>query len=149
MPNEIQAGTMMFHHSTLLESLKLEVDSEPYYRNWRSLGIVESSGLDRRVRDKGWCLFFMAGDIRAVVPAWGGHNTLRRGVKRLLARTLLQQFNCLEVTDIRRKYFLGIPYLSISANSRHLQEGSQIQSIEQRAQDAAPIHAEPTIRRRS
>ena len=123
---------MMVYQSANLQSLAVE--SEPYFRNWRSLGIVESLGLDRRVRAKGWSLFFMAGEITAVVPAWGGNNTLRRGVKRLLARTRLQHFNCLEVTDIRRKYFLGIPYLSISANPRHIQEGSQIQSIAQRAQ---------------
>jgi|GEM_PF-6150332 len=52
----------------------------------------------------------MAGEITTTVPAWGGDNTLRRGVKRLLARTRLQQLNCLEVTGISRKYFLGIPY---------------------------------------
>ena len=86
----------------------------------------------------------MADEIRAVVPAWGGHNTLRRGVKRLLAQTRLQHLNCLEVTHILRKYFLGIPYLSIAAHSRHLQEGSQIQSSQQRAQDAAAIPAEPS-----
>ena len=74
----------------------------------------------------------MAGEIRALVPPWGGHNTLRRGLKRLLSQTHLQHFNCLEVTDIRRKYFFGIPYVSISANQRHIQRGSQIESIEQR-----------------
>ena len=86
----------------------------------------------------------MAGEIKAVVPGWGGRNTLRRGVKRLLAQTRLQHFNCLEVTDIRRKYFLGIPYLSISANPRHIQEGAQICSIVQRAQDgsAEPLSAD-------
>ena len=109
MPNQIQAGTMMVYQSANLQSLAVE--SEPYFRNWRSLGIAESVGLDRRVRAKGWSLFFMAGEITTVVPAWGGNNTLRRGVKRLLARTRLQHLNCLEVTDIRRKYFLGIPYL--------------------------------------
>jgi hypothetical protein len=86
----------------------------------------------------------MAGEIRAVVPAWGGHNTLRRGVKRLLPQTRLQHLNCLEVTYILRKYFLGVPYLSIAAHPRHLQEGSQILSSQQRAQDAATINAEPT-----
>jgi len=99
------------------------------------MGIVESLGLDRLVRAKGWSLFFLAGEITTVVPAWGGHNTLRRGVKRLLARTRLQHLNCLEVTDVRRKYFLGIPYLSISANPRHIQEGCRIQSIAQRSQN--------------
>src|SRR5271157_1823677 len=134
MANQIQSGTMLLHQSAKLESLELATES--YCQNWRSLGIIESSGLDRKVRAKGWNLFFMAGEIRAVVPAWGGHNTLRRGVKRLLAQARLQHFNCLEVTQVLRKYFLGVPYVSIAAHARHLQEGSQIQSIEQRAQDA-------------
>ena len=77
----------------------------------------------------------MAGEITTLVPGWGGHNTLRRGVKRLLSQIRLQHFNCLEVTDIRRKYFLGVPYLTISANPRHIQEDSQIDSKAQRAQD--------------
>jgi hypothetical protein len=38
------------------------------------------------------------------------------------------------VTEIRRKYFLGIPYLSISANQRHIQQGCQIESMELRLQ---------------
>jgi len=142
MPNQIQAGTIMVHHSAILESF--ELPSEAYCRNWRSLGIVESSGLDRTVRAKGWNLFFMAGEIRAAVPAWGGQNTLQRGIKRLLAQTRRQHFNCLEVRHVLRKHFLGVPYVSIAAYPRHLQEGSQIQSIEKRAQDAATIHAKPT-----
>ena len=140
MPNQIQAGTMILHQSVMFDAL--DVESQPYIRNWRSLGILESSGLDRKVRAKGWNLFFMAGELRAVVPAWGGNNTLRRGVKRLLAQTRLQHLNCLEVTHIVRKYFLGIPYLSIVAHPRHLQEGSQIQSSQQRAQQVAEIPAE-------
>jgi len=134
MPNQIQAGTMIVHQSAAVRSLNIE--SEPYFHQWSSLGPLESSKLDQKVRVMGWNLFFMAGEIRAVVPAWGGHNTLRRGVKRLLAQARLQHFNCLEVTQVLRKYFLGVPYVSIAAHARHLQEGSQIQSIEQRAQDA-------------
>ncbi len=123
---------MMVYQSANLQPLAVE--SDPYSSNWRSLGSAESSGLESRVRALGWTLFFLAGEIRAVVPAWGGRNTLRRGVKRLLARTHLQHFNCLEVTEIRRKYFLGIPYLSISANPRHIQQSCQIESMELRLQ---------------
>ena len=130
MPYQIQAGTMMVYDSAILQSLAVE--SNPYFRSWRSLGTAESSGLESSARAIGWTLFFLAGEIRAMVPAWGGHNTLRRGVKRLLARTHLQHFNCLEVTEISRKYYLGIPYLSISANPRHIQQGCQIESMELR-----------------
>ena len=134
MPNQIQAGTMMVQQSASMRSLGIE--SEPYSGSWRSLGILESSGLDDKVRAAGWNLFFMANELRALVPAWGGQSTLRAGVKRLLAQTRLQHFNCLEVTHILKKHFLGIPYVSIAAHSRHIQDGCQIQSIEQRAQHA-------------
>jgi hypothetical protein len=86
----------------------------------------------------------VAGELRAVVPAWGGQNNLRQGVKRLLAQTRLQHFNCLEVSHLLKKHLLGIPYVSIAAHPRHVQEGCQIQTTEQRAQDTAPMHGEPT-----
>ena len=102
MPNQIQAGTMIVHQSAAWRSLNVE--SEPYFQQWSSLGPLESSGLDQKVHAIGWNLFFMAGEIRAVVPAWGGHNTLRRGVKRLLAQAQLQNLNCLEVTHLPELY---------------------------------------------
>jgi len=40
MPYQIQAGTMMVYQSANLQSLAVE--SEPYSKNWRSLGIVET-----------------------------------------------------------------------------------------------------------
>jgi hypothetical protein len=132
MPDQIQTGTMIVHQSANMQPFALE--STPYFRKWSSLGTDESAGLDSRVRAAGWSLFFIAGEFHAVVPAWGGNDTLRRGVKRLLARARLQHFNCLEVTNIKRKYFLGIPYLSISANPRHIQLGSRVESIEKRVE---------------
>ena len=132
--NPIQVGTIMVQRSAGLQSFGIQ--SEPYAGTWQSLGILESSGLDRRIRAAGWKLFFMADELRTVVPAWGGHKTLRRGVKRLLAQTRAQHLNCLELTCITKKRFLGIPYLSIAAHSRHIQQGSQIQSLEQRTRNA-------------
>jgi hypothetical protein len=135
MPNQIQAGTIMVQQLAGLQSLGIE--SEPYSGSWSSLGILESTGLDRKIRPAGWNLFFLAGELRAVVPAWGGQKTLRRGVRRLLAQTRSQHFNCMELSHILRKRFLGIPYFSIAAHRRHIQKDGQIQSAEQRAQDGS------------
>lgn len=133
MANQIQTGTIMVQQLASLQPLGIE--SESCSGSWGSLGQLESSGLDLRIRNAGWKLFFMAAEHRAVVPAWGGQKTLRRGVKRLLAQTQAQHFNCLELTHILTKRFLGIPYVSIAAHSRHIQPGSHIQSVEQRTQD--------------
>lgn len=124
---------MMVQCSTPLQSLGVE--SEPYCKNWRSLGALDSARLDLKLRTAGWNLFFMAEELRAVVPAWGGQNTVRRGLERLLTQTRLQHFNCLEVTHILRRRFLGIPYVSIAAHPRHIQESCRLQSSEQRAED--------------
>jgi len=135
MPNQIQAGTMIVQSSVHLQSL--EIQSEPYYEGWRSLGSLESAGLDNKIRAAGWKLFFMAGELKTVVAGWGGESTLRRGIKRLLTQTRLQHFNCFELTTILKRRFLGIPYVSLAGHSRHIQLGSQIRSAAQRAHDSA------------
>ena len=84
MANQIQTGTIMVQQLASLRPLGIE--SEPYSGCWESLGALESSSLDRKIKDAGWKLFFMAAERRALVPAWGGQKTLRRGVKRLLAQ---------------------------------------------------------------
>lgn len=129
---------MMVQQSAIPQSLKVE--SEPYFENWHSLGVLESAGLDGKLRATGWSLFFMAGEIRAVVPGWGGQKTLRRGVKRLLTQTRLQHFNCLQVSHLLKKHFLGFSYVSIAAHTRDIQEGYLIQTTEQRTQDTVPMH---------
>jgi hypothetical protein len=140
MSNHIQAGTIMIQPSEGLRSLGIE--SESYCPHWQSLGSSESLSLERKIRDSGWKLFYMAEELKTAVHAWGGQKTLRRGVKRLLAQTRLQHFNCLELTHITKKRFLGIPYVSIAAHSRHIQQGSQIRSMAQRVSDAGPARLE-------
>jgi len=143
MPNQVQSGTVLVQQSAILELPGVE--SELYCQDWCSLGALESSGFDHTVRAAGWNLFFMAGELRAMATAWGGQNATRRAVARLLAQTRLQHFNCLELSHVLRKYFLGIPYISVVAHPRHIQRGYQIQPIEQRAHD----NATRTLKQRS
>jgi hypothetical protein len=130
MSNEIQAGTVLVQQSALLHSLGKQ--GESYSDKWCSLGTTESAELDRNLRAAGWNFFFIADELRTIVPPWGGEKTLRAGVKRLLARTRAQQFNCLQLSNILRERFLGIPFLSVVAHARHVQQGSRMESLEQR-----------------
>ncbi len=130
MSNTIQAGTMLVQQSALLHSLGTK--GEIYSDQWCSLGAHESAGLDRKLRDAGWNFFFMADELRTIVPPWGGQRTLRAGVKRLLARTRAQQFNCMQLSNVLQERFLGIPFISVVAHARHVQQGSRMESLEQR-----------------
>jgi hypothetical protein len=128
--NTIQAGTILVQESTLLHSLGTQ--GENYSDEWCSLGTTESTELDRKLRAAGWNFFFIADELRTILPPWGGEKTLRTGVKRLLARTRAQQFNCMQLSNILRERFLGIPFVSVVAHARHVQQGSRMEGIEQR-----------------
>jgi hypothetical protein len=131
MPDLIQSGTILVQRSALQHSLG--ETGETYSGQWCSLGAKESVNLHGRLRTAGWQLFFMAEELRTLVPAWGGPKSVRSGIKRLLVRTSAQRFNCMQVSNVLREHFLGIPYLSVIAHARHLQKGSRIDSFEQRS----------------
>jgi hypothetical protein len=53
-------------------------------------------------------------------------------LKRILAKVKHQHFNGLEVTAIVARHFLGVPYVTVSAHSRHMQESCNLDSLETR-----------------
>jgi hypothetical protein len=75
------------------------------------------------VEGAGWNIFYLAGEMRAIVLGHERPGTLRRAVKSILAKQEGQKFNSLEVTRVVAKRFLGIPFMSVVAHSRHIQQG--------------------------
>jgi hypothetical protein len=53
-------------------------------------------------------------------------------LKRILAKVKPQHFNGLEVTGIVARHFLGVPYVTVSAHSRHMQHNCNLDSNEAR-----------------
>jgi hypothetical protein len=99
-----------------------EVQTEVFLPGWRAVKNIDVYGLGRKIEEANWNFFFLAGEIRAI--AFGSEEpvTLRRAAKQILAKREEQMFNCLEITEVRAKRFLGIPYLTVVAHSRHIQE---------------------------
>lgn len=65
---------------------------------------------------------FLAGESRATVFGGEGQETIRRAIKKILARLESGKFNSLEISGVVFKAFLGIPYASVSFHSRNLQK---------------------------
>ena len=131
MTGTVHIGTMMIQEGLLLpESLGLESDG--YSENWRSVRNLDAFSLDRKVRAFGWNLFCMAGQVKAIALGRGGEKGVRRGIQRITAKVRSLNFNCLGLTEIVQRQFLGIPYLSISAQSYHIQENCLLQSKDER-----------------
>ena len=116
------SGTTLIRESTLLPA-GLAVESEVFLPGWRVVKNLDRSSLARNIEGANWNFFYLAGEIRATVLGRNRPGTLRRAVKCVLAKQEGQRFNSLEITKIASKRFLGIPFMSVTAHSRHIQQG--------------------------
>jgi hypothetical protein len=93
---------------------------------------ARSFSLDDKIHAAGWNFFFMAAEVKVMFFGAIGATKVRDALKRILGKVKQQSFNCLEVTGIEAKSFCGMPYTTVSAHSRHLQQGCQLDGIESR-----------------
>ena len=116
------SGTTLIRENTLLPA-GLTIESEVFLPGWRVAKNLDGSALARNVESANWNFFYLAGESRALVFGRDRSGTLRKAVKRILAKQE-KQFNSLEITKVVSKRFLGIPFmLSVAAHSRHIQQG--------------------------
>jgi hypothetical protein len=124
MSKSDRTRTVFIREGTLLPTLR-SMEVEPFLPGWRIVKNLDRQALTREIEGANWNFFYLAGEIRTTVFGRGGIGTLRRAVKRILARQEGQsfRFNSLEITKISSKWFLGIPLTSVTAHSRHIQLG--------------------------
>src|SRR6266852_4952975 len=101
----------------------LSIESEAFLPGWRVVKNLDPQALTREVEGANWNFFYLAGEMRATVLGRDRSGTLRRAVKCVLAKQEGQKFNSLEITKVVSKPFFGIPFMSVTAHSRHIQQG--------------------------
>jgi hypothetical protein len=125
MADTIKPRTILITEGALLpESLLLE--SEPFVNGWRLIKNLDSNGLDQIIGQAGWNFFYIAGLIETNVFGSDEKNTTRKAIKRIIANLKSKKFNCLEITRVAAKQSMGLLYVSVSARSRHIQEGQAL-----------------------
>ena len=122
MPDINRAGTILIREDTLLPT-NLSIESEAFLTGWRVIKNLDRSTLARNIESANWNFFYLAGEMRATVLGRDRSGTLRRAVRRVLAKQKGQKFNSLEITKVASKRFLGFPFTSITAHFRHIQQG--------------------------
>ena len=122
MSQTIKVGSILVKETLLLPS-GVAVDSEAYSPGWKLVRNLDGYGLARLIVKAHWNFFYMANEMRAI--AFGNQlpATLRRALKRIASKPEGQHYNSLEVTKVVAKRFLGIPFVEVAANFRHIQEG--------------------------
>jgi hypothetical protein len=128
MSPSIQVGTILMKDWPLMTQL-LGLESEPCAGNWSQVKALDGFALDRKIHAAGWNFFFMAAEVKVTFFGALGAKKILNALQRILAKATGQDFNCLEVTGIVAKRFLGIPYTTVSAHSRHIQQSCSLDSV--------------------
>ena len=121
MPNTMTAGKILVREGTELPGA-MRLESEPYAAGWRLVKNLDGDGLGRQIHEAGWTFFCLAGDIKAITFGIDEQQMVCRAVQRILAKVESEKFNSLEITRVANQRFLGVPYASVSARSRHIQK---------------------------
>ena len=124
MQSAIEAGKIFVREGMALPET-LQIESEPYMRGWRSVKSLDGYGLGRKIHDAGWTFFFLAGEAKATVFGIDEEKMVRRAIERILANRESEKFNSLQIMRVvswASKRFLGIRHVTVSAQSRHIQE---------------------------
>jgi hypothetical protein len=122
MPDTNRARTILIREDTSLPA-NLTIESEDFLPGWRVVKNLDGYGLGQKIEEAKWYFFYLAGEHGAIALGREGLGTLRRAVKQILAKQEGQTFNSLEITKAASKRFLGIPFMSVAAHFRHIQQG--------------------------
>jgi hypothetical protein len=122
MPANEPAGNLFIRENTLLPG-GLIIETETFIPGWRAVRNCDGYRLGRKIEEAKWNFFYLAGEVRAIVLGRVGPESLRRAVRSILAKPEARKFNSLEITGTRSRWFLGIPFVSVMANFRHIQQG--------------------------
>ena len=113
--------TVLIRENTVLPN-DLSVDTEAVFPGWKAVRNLDGYELGRAIHEANWNFFYLAGEIHAIALGRKRQKTRLQAVKRIVSKLKGKQFNCLEITSLVQKRFLGFPFVSVSANSRHIQE---------------------------
>jgi hypothetical protein len=119
----ISPGSILVERNTFLPE-PLGLESGITESGWaRVASNPNRQQLETKLAAAGWEFFYMAGKIKTTAFGFERPRMLQAALKRLIAIVKLQNCNCLEIDAIRTRSFLGLPYISLSAHSRHIQNG--------------------------
>jgi hypothetical protein len=142
MINEVRIGTMLIENGTRTPE-SLEVGTAPYSAGWSFITDSTSVQLGKDIEKLGWTFFFMAGQIYGAGFGFSDKARMDRAVGQLIHMVTQEKCNCLEITGIKRRSFLGISHTSVDAHARHIQQSRSFHPLagDPVSTDHAPVPA--------
>jgi hypothetical protein len=120
----ITAGTLLMEKGTPLPHF-FQVGAETYPYAWMPVTTTNNPhDLETELATAGWTFFYMAGELKATAFGFDKQTATSAALKRLMTSARAQECNGLEIDEVLTRSFMGMPHISITAHSRHIQKGS-------------------------
>ena len=116
-----ETGIILIRDGALLPPNFL-VESENFLPGWRILKHLGGYTFNRKIREANWSFVRLTGEYKAKAVGRAYPGILRKAVLRILAGLRGRKFNSLEVNVVVLKHFVGLAFLTITANRRHIQD---------------------------
>ena len=124
--DEMNESTMILIREGALLPPDFTLESEAFLPGWRMVKNFDGYTLNRKISQANWNFVRITGEHKARVVGRAYPGTLRKGIARILTRLHGKKFNSLEITVVDLKRFIGLAFISISANRRHIQGGARM-----------------------
>ena len=131
MAQNLTVGTILMKKWPEIPQLT-GLETELCFGEWSAVKALNPLELERKIHAAGWNLFFMAAEVKAMFFGSLTAAKVQSALQRIFAKVKPQHFNGLEVTAIVARHFLGMPYVTVSAHSRHMQHSCHLDSAEAR-----------------
>jgi hypothetical protein len=124
----IRAGAMLLQDGAFLPKT-LVIATASYVKNWSAITQFTSTQLRRAVEREGWTFFFMAGEIHARAFGFDEQSRTDRAMLEIIDRMKRDHCNCLEITELRQGSWLRLPFTTIIAHARHIQQSYRFDKL--------------------
>jgi hypothetical protein len=121
MQGSLKNGTLIIVEGTPLPDSG-KITSEPFSKGWRMVTNLRGQGLDRYFSHMGWTVFQKAAPVQANILCFGKSEPFLKIFRKLLRNIGSKKFNCLEITGVNKRAFMGITYVHMSARARNIQK---------------------------
>jgi hypothetical protein len=128
---KVEPGAVLIQTGTRLPQ-SFQLKTAKYSEGWNLVENLNGSTLDGKLRGNNWNFIHVSGKLEASARGSWNMLTVRKATLKLLAKAKRTQLNCLEITEISKKRFLGMCYIEITGHSRHAQESFQLETLSQR-----------------
>ena len=126
MTDRIRVGTMLIEDGTHTPE-SLVAGTERYSAGWSSITKSTSAQLGKELENAGWTFFYMAGEIHTSGFGFNDQSRTDRAMAHVIDAVRREHCNCLEITQMKQRSFLGLRYTSLVAHARHIRMSRNFQ----------------------